>query len=48
MNTNNGKTGIIDIPAPLHSTGGDGDGQVGNVVAYAGDIWDDIIGKNQA
>ena len=47
MNLNNGKTGIIDIPAPLHSTGGDGDGQVGNVVAYTGDIWDDIIGKNQ-
>lgn len=47
MNTNNGKTGIIDIPAPLHSTGGDGDGQVGNVVAYTGDIWDDVIGANQ-
>lgn len=48
MNTNNGKTGIIDIPAPLHSTGGDGDGQVGNVVAYAGDIWDESLEKNQA
>lgn len=47
MNVNSGTTGIIDIPAPLHSTGGDGDGQVGNVVAYTGDIWDDIIGKNQ-
>ena len=48
MNINNGKTGIIDIPAPLHSTGGDGDGQVGNVVAYAGDIWDENLEKNQA
>ena len=47
MNVNSGKTGIIDIPAPLHSTGGDGDGQVGNVVAYTGDIWDDTIQKNQ-
>lgn len=47
MNINNGKTGTVNIPGALHSTGGDGDGQVGNVVAYAGDIWDDIIGKNQ-
>ena len=48
MNINNGKTGTVNIPGALHSTGGDGDGQIGNVVAYAGDIWDDIIGKNQA
>lgn len=48
MNINNGKTGTVNIPGALHSTGGDGDGLVGNVVAYAGDIWDDIIGKNQA
>ena len=48
MNINNGKTGIIDIPAPLHSTGGDGDGQIGGVVAYTGDIWDETQGKNQA
>lgn len=48
MNINSGKTGTVNIPGALHSTGGDGDGLVGNVVAYAGDIWDDIIGKNQA
>ena len=41
MNINNGKTGIIDIPGALHSTGGDGDGQIGGVVAYTGDIWDE-------
>lgn len=48
MNINNGKTGIIDIPGALHSTGGDGDGQIGGVVAYTGDIWDETQGKNQA
>lgn len=48
MNINSGKTGTVNIPGALHSTGGDGDGHVGNVVAYAGDVWDDIIGKNQA
>lgn len=47
MNTNSGKTGIINIPSALHSTGGDGDGHVGNVVAYAGDIFDDRVNKNQ-
>lgn len=47
MNINTGKTGTINIPAPLHSTGGDGDGQVGNVVAYTGDIYDDEQEKNQ-
>lgn len=47
MNINNGKTGIIDIPGALHSTGGDGDNQVGGVVAYTGDIYDDRLNKNQ-
>ena len=47
MNTNSGKTGIINIPSALHSTGGDGDGHVGNVVAYTGDIFDDRMNKNQ-
>lgn len=48
MNTNSGKTGIIDIPGALHSTGGDGDGQIGGVVAYTGDIYDDNLNRNQA
>ena len=48
MNINNGKTGIIDIPGALHSTGGDGDGQIGGVVAYTGDIWDVNLNRNQA
>ena len=48
MNTNNGKTGIIDIPGALHSTGGDGDGQIGGVVAYTGDIYDANLNRNQA
>lgn len=48
MNTNNGKTGIIDIPGALHSTGGDGDGQIGGVVAYTGDIYDENLNRNQA
>lgn len=47
MNTNNGKTGNVNIPGALHSTGGDGDGQVGGVVAYAGDVYDETLGKNQ-
>lgn len=47
MNTNNGKTGNVNIPGALHSTGGDGDGQVGGVVAYAGDIYDETLQKNQ-
>ena len=47
MNINNGKTGNVNIPGPLHSTGGDGDGQVGGVVAYAGDVYDETLGKNQ-
>ena len=47
MNINNGKTGNVNIPGALHSTGGDGDGQVGGVVAYAGDVYDEILGKNQ-
>ena len=47
MNINNGKTGNVNIPGALHSTGGDGDGQVGGVVAYAGDIYDETLGKNQ-
>ena len=47
MNINNGKTGIIDIPGALHSTGGDGDNQIGGVVAYTGDIYDDRLNKNQ-
>ena len=46
MNINNGKTGNVNIPGPLHSTGGDGDGQVGGVVAYAGDVYDETLGKN--
>lgn len=41
MNVNSGKTGTVNIPGALHSTGGDGDGLVGNVVVYAGDIFDD-------
>lgn len=48
MNINNGKTGIIDIPGALHSTGGDGDSQVGGVVAYTGDIYDANLNRNQA
>ena len=48
MNINNGKTGIIDIPGALHSTGGDGDGQIGGVVAYTGDIYDANLNRNQA
>ena len=47
MNINNGKTGNVNIPGPLHSTGGDGDGQVGGVVAYAGDVYDETLEKNQ-
>ena len=47
MNINNGKTGNVNIPGALHSTGGDGDGQVGGVVAYAGDVYDETLGKNQ-
>ncbi|MEE3440268.1 hypothetical protein, partial [Ruminococcus sp.] len=47
MNINSGKTGTVNIPGALHSTGGDGDGLVGNVVVYAGDVYDDKIGKNQ-
>lgn len=47
-NVNNGITGVIDIPGALRSRGAaDGD-QVGGVVAYAGDIYDTIAGKNQA
>lgn len=48
MNINDIKTGIINIPGALHSTGGDGEGQVGNVVAYTGDIYDYSSGANQA
>ena len=48
MNINNGKTGIIDIPGALHSTGGDGDNQIGGVVAYTGDIYDANLNRNQA
>ena len=48
MNTNNIKTGLIKIPGALTSTGGDGNGQVGGVVAYTGDIYDVALGKNQA
>ena len=48
MNINNGKTGTVNIPGALHSTGGDGDGLVGNVVAYAGDIYDENLNANQA
>lgn len=47
MNINNGKTGNVNIPGALHSTGGDGDGQIGGVVAYAGDVYDETLGKNQ-
>lgn len=47
MNINNGKTGNVNIPGALHSTGGDGDGQVGGVVAYAGDVYDETLEKNQ-
>ena len=47
MNVNSGKTGTVNIPGALHSTGGDGDGLVGNVVVYAGDIFDDRVSKNQ-
>lgn len=48
MNINNGKTGTVNIPGALRSTGGDGDGQVGNVVAYAGDVYDENLNANQA
>ena len=48
MNINNGKTGTVNIPGALHSTGGDGDGLVGNVVAYAGDVYDENLNANQA
>lgn len=48
MNTNNGKTGNVNIPGALHSTGGDGDGQIGGVVAYAGDVYDENLNANQA
>lgn len=47
MNINNEKTGNVNIPGALHSTGGDGDGQIGGVVAYTGDIYDVTVGKNQ-
>ena len=47
-NINNIKTGNVNIPGALHSTGGDGNGQVGGVVAYAGDIYDVSKSKNQA
>lgn len=47
-NINNIKTGNVNIPGALHSTANDGGGQVGNVVAYAGDIYDTTAGKNQA
>lgn len=43
-NINNIKTGDVNIPGALHSTAGDGNGQVGNVVAYTGDVYD--VGKN--
>lgn len=39
-NINNVKTGNVNIPGALHSTAADGYSQVGNVVAYAGDIYD--------
>lgn len=48
MNINIGKTGTVNIPGALHSTGGDGDGHVGNVVAYAGDVYDENLNANQA
>lgn len=48
MNTNNGKTGNVNIPGALHSTASDSINQIGNVVAYAGDIYDATAGKNQA
>lgn len=48
MNINNGKTGNVNIPGALHSTGGDGDGQIGGVVAYTGDIYDANLNRNQA
>jgi len=48
MNINNGKTGNVNIPGALHSTGGDGDGQIGGVVAYTGDIYDENLNRNQA
>lgn len=47
-NINNIKTGNVNIPGALHSTANDGGGQVGNVVAYTGDIYDTTAGKNQA
>lgn len=48
MNTNNIKTGLIKIPGALTSTGGDGNGQVGGVVAYTGDVYDATLEKNQS
>lgn len=40
MNINNIQTGNVNIPGPLHSTASDSQDQIGNVVAYAGDIYD--------
>ena len=48
MNTNNIKTGNVNIPGPLHSTASDSQDQIGNVVAYAGDIYDTTLQKNQS
>lgn len=47
MNINSGKTGNVNIPGALHPTGGDGDGQVGGVAVYAGDVYDETLEKNQ-
>lgn len=47
-NVNNGITGVIDIPGALRSRGAADGNQVGGVVAYAGDIYDVTLDKNQA
>lgn len=49
-NTNNIRTGVIDIPGALRPLGGAdaSTNQVGGVVAYTGDIYDVTAGKNQA
>lgn len=47
-NVNNGITGVIDIPGALRSRGAADGNQVGGVVAYAGDIYDTTLGKNQS
>ena len=49
-NTNNIRTGVIDIPGALRPLGGadSSTNQVGGVVAYTGDIYDVDAECNQA